>query len=180
MSRSGDCTTGNLLDYLYCQKYYTLIGIDLSRQTNTNIPQQITFIGKIEENDDATMFFIAQKQQKNYFKLFYRFSNYNRIIYNNRTSKILNLLNQAIDFKFVTRKWNIVNDNSRRNYDAESEIIYNTEILKSNLCGYIDACILVRGNITIIGHQVAQVPFKNCAPFTKCIIKIDGTTIDDA
>ena len=25
-----------------------------------------------------------------------------------------------------------------------------------------------------------QVAFKNCAPFTKCITKIDGTTIDDA
>ena len=25
-----------------------------------------------------------------------------------------------------------------------------------------------------------QVSFKNCAPFTKCIAKIDGTTIDDA
>ena len=25
-----------------------------------------------------------------------------------------------------------------------------------------------------------QVSFKNCAPFTKCITKIDGTTIDDA
>ena len=36
MSRS-DYTTGNLLDYLYDQKYYKRVGIDLSRQTNTNI-----------------------------------------------------------------------------------------------------------------------------------------------
>ena len=40
--------------------------------------------------------------------------------------------------------------------------------------------ILVRGDITIIGHQIRQVEFKICAPFTKCITKIDGTTIDDA
>ena len=94
--------------------------------------------------------------------------------------KILNLLNEAIDSKFATRKWKFFNDNSRRNYDAESKIIYNTEILKSNLCGYIDAYILVRGIITIIGHQVTQIPFKNCASFTKCITKIDRTTTDDA
>ena len=53
-------------------------------------------------------------------------------------------------------------------------------ILKSNLCDYIDAYILVRGNITIIGHQVTQIPFKNCVPFIKCITEIDRTTIDDA
>ena len=41
------------------------------------------------------------------------------------------------------------------------------------------ACILVRGNVTIIGHQATQVAFKYCTPFTKCITKIDGTTIDD-
>ena len=39
---------------------------------------------------------------------------------------------------------------------------------------------MVRGNVNIIGCQVTQVAFKNCAPFTKCITKIDGTTIDDA
>ena len=41
MSRNDDYATGNLLDYLYHQKCYKLIGIDLSRQTNTSIPQQI-------------------------------------------------------------------------------------------------------------------------------------------
>ena len=64
MSRNDDYTTGNLLDYLYHQKYYKLIGIDLSRQTNMNIPQQINFTGKLEEGDGAKMFVIAEKQQK--------------------------------------------------------------------------------------------------------------------
>ena len=40
ISKNKDYTTGNLLDYLYHQKYYKLIGIHLSRQTNTSIPQQ--------------------------------------------------------------------------------------------------------------------------------------------
>ena len=94
--------------------------------------------------------------------------------------KILNLLNEANDSKFVTRKWNIVNDNSKSNSAAANEITYSIEVLKFDLCDYNDACILARDDITIIGHQATQVAFKNCAPFTKCITKIDGTTIDDA
>ena len=76
--------------------------------------------------------------------------------------KILNLLNNANDSKFVTRKWNFVNDNSGANYNAGNEIIYNTEVLKSNLCNCNDAYILVKGDITV-----------TTAPFTKYITKID-------
>ena len=63
MSRNIDYTTANLLGYLYHQNYYKLIGIDLSRQTNTSIPQQMNFTGKLEEDDAATMLFLAEKQQ---------------------------------------------------------------------------------------------------------------------
>ena len=52
--------------------------------------------------------------------------------------KILNLLNEANDYQFVTRKWNFINDNSKSNYDATNKITYYTEILKSNLCDYND------------------------------------------
>ena len=55
--------------------------------------------------------------------------------------KILNLLNEANDSKFVTRKWNIVDDQSYGKYGERNEIIYNTEVLKSNLCDYNDAYI---------------------------------------
>ena len=61
MSKNDDLTTGNLLDYLYHQSYYKLIGIDLSRQINTSIPQQINFKGKLEGDDGATMIFIVEK-----------------------------------------------------------------------------------------------------------------------
>ena len=57
--------------------------------------------------------------------------------------KILNLLNESTNAKFVTRTWNIVNDQSNTNYNAGNEIIHNTEVLKSNLCDYNDAYILV-------------------------------------
>ena len=80
----------------------------------------------------------------------------------------------------MTRKWNIVNDQSNANYNVGNEIIYDTEVLKSNLCDYNDAYILVRGDNSVAAANATQISFKNCAPFTKCIKKIDETTIDDA
>ena len=63
--------------------------------------------------------------------------------------KILNLLNEENDPKFVTRKWNIVTDNSKANYGVGNEITCNAEVLKYNPCDYNDAYILVRGDITV-------------------------------
>ena len=99
------------------------------------------------------------------------------MVYISGTSKTF--LNEPSGSKFVTRKWNIVNDKSNANYNPRNEIIYNAEVLNSNLCDFHYAYILVRGDITIRGNQVTQVAFKNYAPFTKCITKIDGTAIDD-
>ena len=56
MLRNGDYTTGHLLHYLYQQHYYKLIGMDLSRQTNTSIPQQINFSERLEEDNGTRMF----------------------------------------------------------------------------------------------------------------------------
>ena len=56
-----------------------------------------------------------------------------------KNKKILNLLNKVGDSKFVTRKWIIVNDQLRTSYSAGNEVIYSTEVLKSNLCDCSDA-----------------------------------------
>ena len=48
--------------------------------------------------------------------------------------KILNLLNKANDSHFVTRKWNVDNDNSKASYDVANESTNYTEVLKSNFC----------------------------------------------
>ena len=64
MPRNNDYRRGNLLDYLHHQHNCKLIGMDLSGQTNKNIPQQVNFTVKLEDDGDATMFFIAEKQQK--------------------------------------------------------------------------------------------------------------------
>ena len=82
--RNKDYTTRNLLDFSYHQNYHKLIGTDLTRQTNTTVPQKVNFQEKLEENDGATIFSIAEKpqkkkqkkqqqQKKNYSKLLFRF-----------------------------------------------------------------------------------------------------------
>ena len=50
---------------------------------------------------------------------------------NKRTWKIFDLLNKANNSKFVTRKWNIANNNSNANYGVGNEIKCKTELLKS-------------------------------------------------
>ena len=71
--------------------------------------------------------------------------------------KILNLLYEVNDSKFVTRKWNIVNDNSNANYGVGIEIISTTKFLKSNLCDYSHAYILIKGVIAVAVTTKTQV-----------------------
>ena len=56
MARSNDYTTRNLLDHSYHQNYHKRIGIDLLRQSNTTILQQINFTAKLGKDDSATIF----------------------------------------------------------------------------------------------------------------------------
>ena len=70
--------------------------------------------------------------------------------------QILNLLNESSNSKFVTRKWDIVNEQTNSNYDGGNEILYNTEVLKSNLCDYSDTYILVRGDIIVVAALATQ------------------------
>ena len=98
-----------------------------------------------------------------------------------------NTLNQPS--KFRTRNWIEINDESRGTYNVNSQIKFKTTMLKSSLCDYSDAYILVKGTITV-NNTVAQgaatnntnkkVVFKNCAPFTNCISEINNTQIDNA
>ena len=65
MSNNNDYTTGNLLDFGYFKEIYKLIAIDLSKQTKLKDPQQISFIGKLENQvHEATMFFIIEKSKE--------------------------------------------------------------------------------------------------------------------
>ena len=51
----------DLTDYLHHQQYYKRISIDLSRKSNTSIPQYINFTEKLEDDDSATVFLITEK-----------------------------------------------------------------------------------------------------------------------
>ena len=57
-------------------------------------------------------------------------------------------------------------------------------MLRSILCDYSDAYILVSGTITVAalagGGGNIHVVFKNCAPFTNCISEINNAQIDNA
>ena len=126
------------------------------------------------------MFFNAENQQKTILNFSLSQNNINNGTSNIKLNEILNLFKEANDSKFVTRKWNIVNDNSKSNCDTTNKVTYNIEILKSNLCDYSDAHCLVRCDISVVAALATQVAFKNCAPFTKCIKQFYETTIDVA
>ena len=91
--------------------------------------------------------------------------------------------------KFRTRNWVEINDESRGAYNVNSQIKFKTTMLKSTLCDYSDAYILVKGTISVNNTAAAgaganninrKVIFKNCAPFTNCISEINNTQIGNA
>ena len=107
--------------------------------------------------------------------------------------KIANLTDDTSNqpSKFRTKNWVEINDESRGAYNVKSQIKFKTTMLKSSLCDYSDAYILVKGRITIEGagadaaarqadERDKGVAFKNCAPFTNCISEINNTQIDNA
>ena len=107
--------------------------------------------------------------------------------------KIANLIDDASNrpSKFRTKNWVDINDESRGTYNVNSQIKFKTTMLKSSLCDFSDAHILVKGKITITGagddapakqadERDKGVAFKTCAPFTNCISEINNTQIDNA
>ena len=105
--------------------------------------------------------------------------------------KIINLLDNASNqpSKFRTKNWVEISDESRGTYNTNTRIKSKTTMLKSSLCNYSDAYILVKGKITVNNTAAAdadanntnkKVIFKNCASFTECISRINNTQVDDA
>ena len=68
--------------------------------------------------------------------------------------KIANLIDDASNqpSKFRTKNWVEINDESRGTYNANIQIRFKTTMLKSSLCDYSDAYILVKGKITTTGR----------------------------
>ena len=68
MSKNNDYTAGNLLDFAYFKGNYKLIAIDLSKKTKLKDPQQISFTGKLKDQNHGTTFFIIEKSEEATFK----------------------------------------------------------------------------------------------------------------
>ena len=100
--------------------------------------------------------------------------------------KINNLLDNTSNqpSKFRTKPWVEINDESRENYNTNSQIKFKTTMLKSTLCDYSNVYILVKGNTSaadaVVNNTNKKVIFKNCAPFTNCISEINNTQVDNA
>ena len=74
--------------------------------------------------------------------------------------KIVNFLDTSSDDndlpRFVTKKWIKVYDQSERNYNVNKEIRIKTSMLRSDLCDYSDAYIVVKGDIIFEGDNSAN------------------------
>ena len=93
--------------------------------------------------------------------------------------------------KFVTRQYARVNSLSNT-YNENKSIRFKTPMLRSSLCDYSDAYILVKGTIMITApgddngannirdKRNRPVILKNNAPFVSCITRINGELIEDS
>ena len=72
--------------------------------------------------------------------------------------KIINLLNNTPNqpTKFRTKTWVEKNDDLRGTYSTNSQIKFKTSMLRSSICEYSDAYILVSGITTITGAAAKQ------------------------
>ena len=62
---------------------------------------------------------------------------------------ITNLLGNIPDKvpRFITKKWIEVHDQSERPYNTNKQISFKTSMLRSDLCYYNDAYIVIKGTI---------------------------------
>ena len=83
--------------------------------------------------------------------------------------------------KFTTKRWYVIDSQATKiNYKQGDTIKFEMENVKSSLCDYSDALILVTGNITVNAASNTDVAFKNCAPFSTCKIVINDVFVDKA
>ena len=102
--------------------------------------------------------------------------------------KIKNLLDSIPDKvpRFITKKWIEVHDQSGETYNTNKQIRFKISMLRSDLCDFSDAYIIVKGIVTVSADERdrdemnRQVVLKNNAPFISCISKINGVLDENA
>ena len=93
--------------------------------------------------------------------------------------------------RFITKKWVEVHDqasSAEDRYKPSKQIRFKRSLLRSDLCDFSGAYIVVKGTITLtktdgrgfIDIRNRFLAFKNNAPFTNCISKINNVLIDNA
>ena len=95
--------------------------------------------------------------------------------------KVPTLLNDSTVSKFLTKKWAEVNDLSISQYSVKN-IRFEISMLRSDLCDYSDAYIVVKENIDFLATAAADendkaqknVAFQNNAPYRSWISKINN------
>ena len=101
--------------------------------------------------------------------------------------KIANLLGTMPNEmpRFITKKWVNVHDcsgDANDRHKPNKPIRFKTSMLRSDLCDFSDAYIVVKGTITVTNPDNnvydKKLAFKNNAPFVSCISKINNTFID--
>ena len=88
-----------------------------------------------------------------------------------QAQKIINLLKDSSneESKFPTKKWYFIDSQAKKGKYKQSDTIkFKAKTIKSSLCDYSDAFILVTGNITVTANNDTDCAFKNCAPFSTC------------
>ena len=104
--------------------------------------------------------------------------------------KIVNLLKDESNkpSKFRAKIWVEIDDDIKGAYSPNKQIRFKTSMLRSSLCDYSDAFIHVKRNISVNNTAAAgadahntnkKVIFKNCAPFTSCISKMNNEQIEN-
>ena len=99
------------------------------------------------------------------------------------TQKIINLLNDSSneESKFATKRWSVKDSQTAKDKrNQNNSIKLETESIKSSLCDYSDAFILVTGDITVTADNDTNVAFKNCAAFSTCKTEINDAFIEEA
>ena len=78
-----------------------------------------------------------------------------------KTANLIDRESSSEPSKLKKKNWVETNDESRGTYDSNSETKFKTFMLKSSLCDYSDAYILVKGTITINNTAAADANANN-------------------
>ena len=166
-----------------------MIGIKYANKITKKLPQNTSETVETKTEILKGRYISPEERKKNIDELGL-IGLYNNIIMENQ--KMINLLGNAQNQPSKFRKINRIeiDDDIWETFNTNSQITFKTLMLKSSLCDYSDAYILLSRTITITGEKDytaarqadernKEIIFKNYAPFTNCISKINNTQVDN-